>query len=205
MKLMIISGSPRMGSQSGKLAHLLTKRLSKRRKEVTCAVLDLAEPILPELTDDVFKSPPTPGSRWYSTLGALSDADGFVVITPEFHGMVPPGLKTLFMLSGEGPFCDKPALPVGVSDGMGGVWPIAELRVSSFRGNRLCWIPDDVVVRRVSEVNAATERAFTEPSQKFPAIWARLDASCDLLIGYTRALSEARKDGAIQRKHKEAA
>jgi hypothetical protein len=66
--------------------------------------------------------------------------------------MVPSGLKNFFLMWGKGELAHKPALIVAVSAGDGGAYPVAELRMSSYKNNRLCYIPEQLIVRHVESV-----------------------------------------------------
>ena len=60
-----------------------------------------------------------------STKQLIAEADGFVFVVPEWHGMVPPAFKNLFYYF-NGFFAYKPAYIIGVSSGTGGRYPITE-------------------------------------------------------------------------------
>ena len=66
--------------------------------------------------------------------------------------MASPALKIFFVLASKAELAHKPALLVGVSSGLGGSYPISELRSSSFKNNRLCYIPEQLIVRQVNDM-----------------------------------------------------
>ena len=72
----------------------------------------------------------------------LASSDAFIVISPEWHGMAPAGLKNFFLMWGKGELAHKPALIITVSSGDGGSYPVAELRMSSYKNNRICFLPE---------------------------------------------------------------
>ena len=82
----------------------------------------------------------------------VAEFDELVVMSPEWSGMVPAGLKNFFLLCGADHLAHKPGLIVGVSASLGGSYPIAELRTSSYKNTRLCYIPDHVIVRNVGQM-----------------------------------------------------
>ena len=92
MKFAIISGSHRPESQSTKVGKYVEAQLKAKGHDVY--FLDLANNPLhlwdqsskPEGWDDISKN--------------LESCDGAVVIAPEWGGMVPSGLKNLFLLMG---------------------------------------------------------------------------------------------------------
>ena len=94
--------------------------------------------------------------EWQARLGPISEqlasSDAFVIIAPEWHGMVPSGLKNFFLMWGKGELAHKPALIAAVSSGDGGAYPVAELRMSSYKNNRICYIPEQLILRNVESV-----------------------------------------------------
>ena len=126
----------------------------------------------------------------------LASSDAFVVISPEWHGQVPAGLKNFFLLFGKNELGHKPALIVSVSSGDGGAYPVAELRMSSYKNNRLCYIPEQIIVRNVEKVlNDNTEdndnRSDSYYKERIP--WA-----LNILKEYANALEQVRNSGVTQ-------
>lgn len=66
--------------------------------------------------------------------------------------MAPAGLKNFFLMWTGEVLAHKPALLVAVSSADGGSFPIAELRMSSYKNNRVCYIPDHLIIRNVEQV-----------------------------------------------------
>ena len=145
MQIAIIAGSHRKDSQSAKVAHFLASQLMSLG-EHSCWICDLGKEPLPLWDEEIGSDAP----QW-SGLKALTEkidtADAFIMIAPEWHGMVPAALKNFFLVCGGASFAHKPALPVGVSVGPGGTYPINELRTSSYKNNRLCYLPEHLIVR----------------------------------------------------------
>jgi len=56
--------------------------------------------------------------------------------------MAPAGLKNFFLYAGNTALAHKPAYLVGISASRGGSYPIAELRMSSYKNSYLCYIPN---------------------------------------------------------------
>jgi len=190
MKLGIVSGSPRGGSQTGLMADALAHRLRRRQRDVEPVVLDLSAISVPSI-ESVISGAHDGGDSWQTARDAMSACDGLIVLSPEYHGMVPPVLKAFFLVLGRDVLGDKPALAVGVSEGAGGVWPVAELKMTTTKGTGLCWLPDEMIVRRASDVNEATQKAMAG-EQKFPAIWGMLDEAAGRLVAYAQALAAMR-------------
>jgi hypothetical protein len=118
------------------------------------------------------------------------------VVTPEWAGMVPPGLKNLLLLCEKGELAHKPALIVAVSGGSGGAYPVAELRMSGYKNNQICWLPDHVIVRAAGDFIDQTERALREATP-LPKPWDRVDYGLKLLLAYDEALGKVRRAGIV--------
>lgn len=194
MKITIISGSHREAGQSLKVAAVVRQMLEQAGIE-TVGLISLASNPLPLWDTGVWDGEP----RWKDLLDPLREelagSDGFVVISPEWHGQVPAGLKNFFLLFNKDQLGHKPALIISVSSGEGGAYPVAELRMSSYKNNRLCYIPEQVIIRDVENVlNAdsnANERSNAYYRQRIP--WA-----LNILIEYARALRQVRASGVTQ-------
>ena len=195
MKITIISGSHRHSSQSTKVAGHIRNRLQQLPGEpVVADLFDLAGNPLPLWDQGVWDGDP----EWQRLLEPLrqqmGSSDGFVVIAPEWHGQVPAGLKNLFLLLSRFEVGHKPALIVTVSSGDGGAYPVAELRMSSYKNNRICYIPEQLIIRNVESVlnedpadnDPDTDRYFRE----------RIDWTLGILKEYAMALKQVRASGA---------
>lgn len=190
MKITIIAGSHRRESESARVAQFIDSQLQSLG--ITDRyVLSLANNPLPLWDEGVWAGEPQWKERWQPIAAQLSSSQGFVVISPEWSGMVPPGLKNFFLLCGGDLLAHKPALIVGVSSGLGGSYPVNELRTSSYKNTRLCYIPDHVIVRNVATVLCGQ----TPVSDADEAIRNRLVYSLRVLIEYSRALCEVRASG----------
>jgi hypothetical protein len=107
--------------------------------------------------------------------------------------MVPAGLKNFFLLCDRQVLAHKPALIVSVSAGLGGSYPVAELRMSSYKNTRLCYVPDHVIVRNVSQVL----HGETPADEHDAALRKRIEYNARLLLEYAQALQTVRRSGLI--------
>lgn len=177
MKFVIISGSQRPQSQSVKLANEICRRL---QQEHDCDIIDLGERALPFLDF----APSDNDKAYLAQLGTtLSDCDALVVISPEWHGMAPAALKNFFLHFSGGQLAHKPALLVAVSSGDGGAYPIAELRSSSYKNSRICYLPEHLIVRHVESVFNENAADNNETSQQY--LSERLDYALAVLTSYS--------------------
>ena len=152
MKISLISGSHRVDSQTAKVARFLEATLRARHPGVETWLLDLATARLPLWDPGVWDGAVPWPELWNPIASELQNSDAVVVLTPEWGGMVTPGIKNFLLLCSNAELAHKPGLLVGVSAGRGGAYPIAELRMSGYKNNRVCWIPDHLIVRRVGRM-----------------------------------------------------
>lgn len=152
MQLEIICGSPRPDAESARVSHGLAAMAAHYFDDLQAHVVDLSEVELPLYLSPAMERPPSAPDE---ALGALRQriwqADAFVLVSPEWNGMANPALKNLLNY-----FCDlsmahKPAMLVAVSAGIGGSYPIAEMRMNSYKNTYLCFTPDHLIVTAVAE------------------------------------------------------
>ncbi|EED35940.1 flavoprotein [Luminiphilus syltensis NOR5-1B] len=188
----IIAGSHRPKSESGKVGRFLAGKL-ERSGQASTWIKDLGREPLPIWDESVFSK-----SGHWAGLNGLSDqlraSDAFIIVTPEWHGMVPSGLKNFLLLwAADGELAHKPALLCSVSASGGGANPIAELRMSSYKNNRLCYLPEHLIVRNVQSV--FNEDAADNDEKAHRYIEARSDYCIDLLLEYANAFRGIRSSG----------
>ena len=184
--IFIVAGSHRENSQSGRMARYLAGRLEKLGAGTDC--LDLAKTPLPFWREDFWDNPRRGWETWEDVQARLQKADGLVVISPEWHGMVPSALKNFFLLATWRELADKPGLIVAVSSGLGGSYPVSELRISSTKNNRLCYMPDHLIIRDVEHVLLDPEKM----SETDKYLSGRIDHDLKLLLAYAEALGKVR-------------
>lgn len=191
MKIIAISGSHRSNSQSGKVARYVEHRIPSLSPSTCSSVIDLAITALPFWDEGIWHNDP----EWEAKLQPLSEqlaqADGFVIVTPEWHGMVPAALKNFFLMWSKQELAHKPALIVSVSAGTGGAYPIAELRTSSYKNNNLCYLPNHVIIRHVTSV--LNEDIDTNNAEEDSKIRERVDHALQTLLVYSQAFQNIRE------------
>ncbi len=147
MLISVIVGSSRENSQSEKVAKYVQTLLSCDTS------LHSVRDLFPKFWDhEAFED--KKASEVLQNQAVLQDfaaADGFIVVVPEWNGMAPPALKNLFIVCNK-ELAHKPALIVSVSAGMGGSYPIVELRMSSYKNSRICYLPDHAIVRHAEQM-----------------------------------------------------
>jgi NAD(P)H-dependent FMN reductase len=190
MKISIISGSHRNPSQSEKVARHIEQTLQAEHAGMETWLYSLADNPLPLWDQTLWENNPEWNERLAPLKEELSSSDGFVIVAPEWHGQVPAGLKNFFLLFSRFELGHKPALIVTVSSADGGAYPVAELRMSSYKNNRLCYIPEHVIVRNVEKVlNGNGEENDSSADAYFRE---RISWALGILAGYASALKPMR-------------
>ena len=116
--------------------------------------LDLADSCLPLWSSEKKIGLGVWGKSWNIISDNLNQSDGFILVVPEYGGMATPSAKNIFLLCDNGEFAHKPGLIVSISSGNGGAYPIAELRMSSYKNTHIMWIPENIIIRNVEEFNS---------------------------------------------------
>jgi len=192
MKITIISGSHRNPSQSEKIGRYVESLLKEKYDGIEPYLYSLADNPLPLWDQSIWEQDEKWVKRLASLKEQLSNSDAFVVITPEWHGQVPAGLKNFFLMFNRFELGHKPAYIVAVSSTTGGAYPVAELRMSSYKNNRLCYIPEQLIVRDVEKVFNENPKDNDKDADKYYK--ARLNWCLDILIGYGKALKTVREN-----------
>ena len=153
MKISIISASHRINSQSKKISVFLQNNLSKMDSILDSFILDLADTALPLWSPEKKDGQGIWSETWNSISSNLNESDGFILVVPEYGGMATPAVINIFLLCGSGELSHKPGWIVSFSSGNGGAYPIAELRMSSYKNTHIMWIPENIIIRNVEEFN----------------------------------------------------
>ncbi len=195
MNFSLIVGSHRASSQSGKVAKYLNTKLQALGAKES-KIFDLGENPLPLWDTSMWERDSELKQTWNQFSEGMKDSDGFIFLSPEYAGMASPALKNLFLYASSADFAHKPGLIITVSSGMGGSYPNAELRMSSYKNTRIVYIPDHVIVRHVESVLNGELPVGKEDEY----IRERLDYSLSLLIEYSKALTSVRNSSAVNLK-----
>jgi NAD(P)H-dependent FMN reductase len=193
VKLAIISGSQRAESQSARVGLFVQQLLSTEFQGIESFFHDLGECPLPPCEDEY----PLPREReprlWTKISGELKTSDGIVVVSPEWGGMAPAALKNFFLWCNDHELSHKPGLIIAVARRLGGAYPVAELRMSSYKNTQLCYIPEHIIVRHVESMFTHAEPA----SEDAAALQSRVVYALRLLVEYAKALRAVRASGVV--------
>ncbi|MBC8953632.1 NADPH-dependent FMN reductase [Xenorhabdus sp. PB62.4] len=186
MKLTIISGSQRPDSRSQRVARYLQK-LSSEHGFTEIQNLDLSNVELP-LHDGFTTDISAESHPWQAIARHLRDSEVFIFVTPEWHGMATPALKNFLLHCSLAELGHKPALLASVSGGVNGVYPLCELRMTGFKNNHVCFLPDHLIFRQgenlISNDLTCSDVAFE----------SRANYTLKLLKSYAKALKQVRED-----------
>lgn len=193
MKIGIVIGSHRQDSQSRKVGLYLEQQLKSLGTETW--LHDLAQDPLP-LWDENIGSGEGQWAFLPGLVERLQSSNGFIFVCPEWHGMATSALKNFFLLCGaQSGLAHKPALITTVSGSDGGAYVVAELRASSYKNNRLCYIPEQLVIRNVGQVlNNHSDENNAEAHNYFVE---RASYTLKLLLAYADAMGAVRTSGVV--------
>ena len=191
MKIMIVSGSHRQESQSLRVSQYVAKDLVRIDPTVVLDIFSLSGNPLPLWDESAWQETSPLASLWKPIRDRMRQAHAFVFVTPEWAGMVPPGLKNLLLFAGPREVGHKPALLIGVSATRGGSYPVSELRTSGCKNNRLLVIPEHILIQDVADMLVGDS-----PSDKRDAwIRKRITFANRLLLEYGKAVGSIRASG----------
>ena len=191
MQIAIVVGSHRKESQSSRVGAYIASDLARIDPSVTVDTIDLAGNPLPLWDESVWQGSSELAALWKPYRDRMRRADGFVIIAPEWAGMVPPGLKNLLLFAGPKEVGHKPAMIVAVSASRGGSYPVNELRTSGYKNSRLVYIPEHVLIHDVNDMLLGA----TPASDRDAWLRRRIEFADRILLEYAKALAPIRTSG----------
>lgn len=189
MNISIIVGSHRQNSQSSKVGNFILDQLKKLHLYDENYLIDLAQIQIPFWDESFWAGDEKWEESWQPIGNLLEKSDAYIFITPEWGGMVPAKLKNLLLFPNSRVTGHKPALIVSVSSGLGGSYPINELRTSGYKNTKICFIPEHIIVRKVEEV---LNQELNEGSEFDSYIRDRISYAIQLLKVYSVGFKEIR-------------
>jgi len=193
MKFFILSGSHRLEAQSLKVANYIKSVLIREHAGAEVCLYSLSGNPLP-LWDEATGG--APDALWDPISAELKSADALVVVSPEWSGMVPPGVKNFLLNCTAAEIGHKPALIATVSATRGGSYPVAELRMSGYKNNRIVWLPEHMIFQHI-EGNLNAPDGTPDLSREDGYLRKRLRYALRLLEEYGKALGQVRASGVI--------
>ncbi|RYV02334.1 NADPH-dependent oxidoreductase [Shewanella sp. OPT22] len=179
MNLVIVSASHRAESQSFNVGEYL-KFNAKQFESISHIELAMLNLPFWDGTSDK-------GESWAQVKSSLEEADAIIAITPEWNGMASPLLKNFLMMCDLDMTDNKPIMYVAVSSGIGGTYPIAELKMDGGKNNGLIPISEHLIIRGVEgflnpEIESSHEKQLR----------LRIEYSLEMLARFSEALSNLR-------------
>jgi NAD(P)H-dependent FMN reductase len=189
MKITIINGSTRTGSNSIKISEYIKNQLEPKNIDggnVSAEVLDLSKTILPVYDDSEPENLKPILEKIQTWLG---ESDGFVFVSPEWDGMFSVGiLNLLHYIDKE--LADKPVFLVSVSSGRGGRYPLLQARGMGYKNKRFVIVPESFFIDFV-------EKNFVDGKFVEPVAAERLDYDLNVFLEYAKALKQVRASGVV--------
>ena len=188
MKISLISTSHRKNSESVRIRKILYNNLKSKNNDLEIFNLDFSEELPPIWSEEKKAKKGFWIEKWPQISNELKMSDGFILIVPEYGGMATPNAKNFFLICGEGELAHKPGLLVSISSGVGGSYPISELRSSSYKNTHIMWIPENIIIRNVGDFNPGRHG-------KLIPDWMdnRIDYVLDLIMKYSVCMKPLRK------------
>jgi NAD(P)H-dependent FMN reductase len=196
MKFFILSGSHRAEAQTLKVAKYVQAVLTSEHPGAEVRLYSLSGNPLP-LWDETVGG--APDALWDPISKELQAADALVIVTPEWSGMATPGVKNFLLNCTAAEIGHKPGLIVTVSATRGGSYPVAELRMSGTKNNRLCWIPEHVIIHH-AEQNLNAPDSTPDLTKEDAMQRQRLRYALRILAEYGKALAGVRTSGTVDHK-----
>jgi len=188
VKIGIIIGSIRKKSQSDRIGKYISELLKNSNLSVEVDYFSLRDLKVPLWNEEKWESGSELKKFWKPISDRLKSCQGFVVISPEWAGMVPPHLKNFLLMCDGGELAHKPAQLIAVSSGTGGAYPVAELRMSGYKNNFLWWMPDHMILRQVESLFTSTP-----PTDLDSRLTARLNYGLEFMIETAKAVVPVRE------------
>lgn len=185
MRAHIVAGSQVEGSQSARIAQVLSERLRTLGlcAEGDCRIQDLGSNPLPFWNK-------TAGSEVMPQADFIRRCDAVILISPDWHGMATPAIKNWFYYLPEHALEHKPVLLCGVSAGQGGLYPVMDLRAHSFKNFRPCYLPEQLLIRQAKAQFLQPDPVTDEQAM----LLARTDYCLQLLKIYADGFQQIRRD-----------
>lgn len=189
MKFTIIVGSHRIGSQSTKVSNFVKFLLEEKMKSEV-EIINLENNPLPLWGMDIEKENSRVADLASDFRKMLQSSDGCVLITPEWNGAATPAINNFFLYIDK-ELAHKPLMLVSVSSGLGGAYPIAELRSFGHKNKYFVIVPSHVIVRDVNSVLNDNDMDDTQDLND-SRIKNRIYWSLQTLWEYSKALTQMR-------------
>jgi NAD(P)H-dependent FMN reductase len=196
MKIAIISGSHRPESQSGRVGVYLEKQIKSLHEGADTYMLDLGVDPLPFWDESMWGKEGDAKDAWTPISKELQSCDAAIVLAAEWNGTVPAALKNFFHYVSGAELGHKAGLIVGISGSINGAYPIAEMRSSSYKNCKICYMPDHLILRHVGEILHEDARDGFGDQDAYNK--ERIDYTLNVFFEYAKALNAVRKSEVVK-------
>jgi NAD(P)H-dependent FMN reductase len=146
MKITLICASSRANSQSLKITKYLEQSLSADNVDTEIIDLNILKlPVYDDSGEGDWKT------AWDDVSKTLDKSDGFVVVSPEWNGMAGPAWFNMLHYT-DHEMAHKPLMLVGVSSGLGGVYPLADMRLLGSKNVHFTITPESLRIANVEKI-----------------------------------------------------
>jgi hypothetical protein len=114
MKMGIIVGSHRRDSQSGKVGRFIKKAAVNGKFASSIYLLNCGDQPLALWDEGMWTNDPKWQQTWGPIAAELRSCEAYIIVTPEYAGMVPAALKNIFLFCSKQELSNKPALLVAL-------------------------------------------------------------------------------------------
>lgn len=183
VKIIIFQGSTRDNSQSRKVSEYLENM--QESIDFSAEIIDLYQLNLP-IYDDTKEGKWS--AKWNPVLDKIKESDGFIFVSPEWDGMASVGILNMLHYVPNDSMAHKPVMLVGVSNGRGGSYPLAQMKQMGPKNKHYVISPENLIFGDV-------EKVLVDGEVLVEGLAKRAKYSLIILKEYAKALKNVRESG----------
>lgn len=168
-KIVLISGSPRKGSISNRIALNLVKRLEKE-KNLQIDLIDMKESFMPPI-QKVWQSKDDVPADYLNLFTKMAEAEGFIIVSPEYNGGYSSVMKN-FLDYFSKPIFKQKAFGIvtgstGMMGGMRAAQQLVQLSVALFGIVSPTLLVTPQMDKKFDENGELLDASFEKPIERF--------------------------------------
>lgn len=148
MAVVIVSGSNRANSNSGKVSRIVADLATDQNLDIL-DVIDLEKVDLPIWNETAWQAGGLCAVAFEPFAKKLQAADGYIFVVPEWNGAKPAALANFCQYCSSKLMGHKPVLLVAVSTGVSGSYVIADMHNTFYKNTCIVYTPNHVILRFV--------------------------------------------------------